>query len=133
MPYSPPRLRPWIIRATPSSDGRRDADGRVGRRDRDHQRSEAHQQHRQHQRVAPAVVIGEMAEQPAADRPDDEADREQDRGVQLLDDRIVAGKERRGEIQRERRVGVEVVPLDEIADRPTKIAFRRRRTSVNLS
>ena len=65
----------------------------VGRRDGDHQRAEAHQQHREHQRPAPAVVIAEVAEQPAADRPDDEAEREEDRGVQLLDDRILAGKE----------------------------------------
>ena len=96
---------------------RRDADRGVGRRDRDHQRSEAHEQHRKHQRVAPAVVIGEMAEQPAADGPHDEAERKQDSGVQLLDDRIVAGKERAGEIERERRIGVEVVPLDQVADR----------------
>jgi hypothetical protein len=67
---------------------------------------------------------------PAADRAHDEADGEQDGGVQLLDDRIAAGKERRGEIQRKRRVGVEVVPLDEIADRPTKMALMRRRMSA---
>ena len=63
-------------------------------------------------------MIGEMAEQPAADRTHDEAEREQDRGVQLLDDRIGARKERAGEIEREGGVGVEVVPLDQIADRP---------------
>ena len=96
---------------------RRDADRGVGRRDGDHQRAEAHQQHGQHQRVAAAVVVGEMAEQPAADRAHDEAEREQDGGVQLLHDRIVAGEERAGEIEREGRVGVEVVPLDQIADR----------------
>ena len=39
------------------------------------------------------------------------------RGVQLLDDRIAAGEERAGEIEREGGVGVEVVPLDEVADR----------------
>src|SRR4051812_33257357 len=58
-----------------------------------------------------------MAEQPAADRAHDEPEREQDGGVQLLDDRVVAGKERAREVQREGRVGIEVVPLDEIADR----------------
>ena len=42
---------------------------------------------------------------------------EQERGVQLLDDRIVPGKNDTGEIQRERRIRVEVVPLDQVADR----------------
>jgi len=65
-----------------------------------------------------------MTEQPAADRPDDEADCEQDRGVQLLDDGIVPGKEGAGEVQRERRVGVEVVPFDEIADRADENGFQ---------
>ena len=62
-------------------------------------------------------MVGEVAEQPAADRPHDEAEREEDRGVELLDDRVAAGEERAGEIEREGRVGVEVVPLDEVADR----------------
>jgi hypothetical protein len=73
-------------------DRRRHTDRRVGRRHRDHQRAEAHEQHRQHQRIAPSVVVREMAEQPTADRPHDEAEREQDRGVQLLDDGVAAGK-----------------------------------------
>ena len=50
-------------------------------------------------------------------RPDDEAEREQDGGVQLLNNRVAAGKESAGEVQRKRRVRVEVIPLDEIADR----------------
>ena len=64
-----------------------------------------------------AVVIAEMAEEPSADRPGDEAEGEQERRVQLLDDGVVAGKEGAGEVERERGVGVEVVPLDEIPDR----------------
>src|SRR5262249_42024929 len=71
---------------------------------------------RQHERAAPAVVIGEMAEQPAADWAHDEAQSEQNRRVQLLDDRIGTGEERAREVERKRRVGVEVVPLDEVAD-----------------
>jgi len=45
-----------------------------------------------------------------------EADGEEDGGIELLDDRIAAGEERAGEVQRERGIGVEVVPLDEVAD-----------------
>ncbi len=57
-----------------------------------------------------------MPEQPSADRAHDEPEREEDRGVQLLDDRIVAGEERARKVEREGGVRVEVVPLDEVAD-----------------
>ena len=62
-------------------------------------------------------MIGEVAEQPAADRAHDEAEREEDGGVELLHDRIASRKEGAGEIQREGRVRVKVVPLHQIADR----------------
>src|SRR6185312_17275923 len=39
------------------------------------------------------------------------------RGVELLHDRIAVREECRREIQRKRGVGVEIVPLDQIADR----------------
>ena len=39
-----------------------------------------------------------MPEQPAANRPDDEADGEEHRGVELLDDRVGARKERAGDL-----------------------------------
>ena len=65
-----------------------------------------------------------MTEQPSANRPDDEAECEQDRGVQLLDDRIAAGKERAREIKGKGGVGVEVVPLDEVADRADENRFQ---------
>ncbi len=93
----------------------RDADAGVGGRDRDHQRADAHQQHRDGQRQAAPVAVGEMAEQPAADGPHQEADGE-DRGrLQELRGLALGGKEGAGEIERERRVGVEVEPFDEIA------------------
>jgi hypothetical protein len=62
-------------------------------------------------------VIGKMTEQPSANRPDDEAECEQNRGVQLLNDRIAAWKERACEIKGKGRVRIKVVPLDEIANR----------------
>jgi hypothetical protein len=98
-------------------DRRRDADGLIGGERGDHQRAEAHQHHGQHQRVAAAVRVREVAEQPAADGAHDEADGEQDSGVELLHDGVVAREERAREIQREGRVGIEIVPLDQVADR----------------
>src|SRR5262245_8813047 len=57
-----------------------------------------------------------MSEQPAADRPHDEADRKQDSGIELLGDGVISREKRICEIQRKRGVGVDVVPFDEIAD-----------------
>ena len=62
-------------------------------------------------------MIGEVAEQPAAERPHQESDREQDGGIELLHHRIGVGKECGGEIEGEGGIGEEVVPLDEIAHR----------------
>ena len=62
-------------------------------------------------------MIGKVAEQPAPNRTNDETESEQDRGVELLNDRVAAWKERARKIQRKRCVRVKVVPLDEIADR----------------
>src|SRR5437016_14469184 len=57
-----------------------------------------------------------MPEQPAADWPHDEADRKQHRRIQLLYDRIIAREKRAGKIERKGRVGIKIVPFDEIAD-----------------
>src|SRR2546423_14337573 len=92
----------------------------IRRHYRDHQRTETHQKDGEHERVAPSVMIAEMSEKPAADRPDNEAQREQQRRVQLLDDGIVAWEKRTGEVQREGGVHVEVVPFDEVPDRSEK-------------
>ena len=64
------------------------------------------------------MVVGKVAENQPADRPHDEADGEQDRGIELLNNRIVTWEKRVGEIQREGRIRVKVVPLDQVADRP---------------
>ena len=69
-------------------------------------------------------MIGEMPEEPAADRPHDEADRKQNGRVQLLYDGIVARKKRGCEIESKCRIDVEVVPLDEIADGTNEDGFQ---------
>src|SRR5437899_8908141 len=96
---------------------RRRSDGGVGRRDGNHQRSETHEQDRQHERIAPPVMVGQVSEQPAADRTHDGADRKQNGRIQLLDDGIVARKERSCKVERKCRVDIEVIPFDEIAYR----------------
>ena len=62
-------------------------------------------------------MVGEVAEQPAAERAHQEGRGEQHGGVELLHHGIAVREEGRREIQRERRIGVEIVPFDEIADR----------------
>jgi hypothetical protein len=79
--------------------------------------AEAHADHRQRQRNPPAVAVRDVAEQPAAERPHQEGRCEQHSGVELLHHRVAVRKEGRREVERERRVGVEVIPFDEIADR----------------
>ena len=98
-------------------DGRCETDGRIGRADRDDQRAEAHAQHGDGERQAPAIFVGEIAEQPAAERAHQEGGGEQHGRIELLHDGIAVRKEGRCEIQRESGVGVEVVPFDEIAHR----------------
>ena len=62
-------------------------------------------------------MVGEIAEQPAAERPHQEGRGEQHCGIELLHHGVAVREEDRREIQRERRIGVEIVPFDEIADR----------------
>ena len=99
------------------NDRRPDAGGGEGRGDADHQRTQAHQRHRQAQRRTPAGMIGIDAEHPAADRADQEAHGIDAEGVQQLRGRVGIREERLGEIQREEIVDVEVIPLDQVADR----------------
>ena len=96
---------------------RGEADRGIGRRHRDDQRAEAHADHRQRQRQPPAVAIRDETEQPTAQWPHQEGCRKQHGSVELLHHRIAVREECRREIERERRIGVEIIPLDEIADR----------------
>jgi len=66
---------------------------------------------------ASATYLSEVAEQPSADGTHDETERKQDSCIQLLHHRIVAWKERAGEIERKRRIGVKIVPFDKVAGR----------------
>src|ERR1700731_8798 len=61
-------------------------------------------------------MVGDIAEQPAALRAHQESCGEQHRGVELLHHRIAIWEKGGREVQRERRIGVKIVPLDKIAD-----------------
>src|SRR5438105_7493291 len=63
------------------------------------------------------MAIGDETEQPAAQRPHQEGCRKQHGSVELLHHWIAVWEECRREVKRERRVGVEIIPFDEIADR----------------
>jgi len=91
------------------------ADLRVRGQHGDHQRAAAHHEDRDHHRGTPAVLVGETAKEPAADRPHQKACREHAGRVQQLRGGVAAWEERGREVQRAERVDVKVEPLDEIA------------------
>ena len=61
-------------------------------------------------------MISKVTEQPSPQRPNQEARRKQQGSIKLLYDWVGVGKECTGEIQREGRISVEVIPLNEIAN-----------------
>jgi len=99
------------------NDRRRDADAGVAWRRGDEQRAETHQQHRAGQRIAPSMPVGQIAEQRAAERAHQKSGREDGSRRQLLRHWIGLRKECAGEIERKRRIGVDVVPFDQISHR----------------
>ena len=61
-------------------------------------------------------MVGDIAEQPATEGTHQKGSGEQHGCVELLHHRIAVGEEGRRKIQRERGIGIEVVPFDEIAN-----------------
>ncbi len=97
--------------------GRPDPDRRVGRRHGHEKRAEAHHQDRDGERRPAAMPVREVAEDQAADRPHEEGNGEQRGGRELLHDGVALREEGAGEIKRERRIGVDVIPFEQIAER----------------
>ena len=62
------------------------------------------------------MVIREVAKHPGANRSHDEPEREEEGGVQLLNNRIGPRKKRSREIELEGGVRVEVVVFDQVTD-----------------
>ncbi len=92
-------------------------DLRISGQDGDAERADAHQRHRERQRRAASVSIGVPAEEPSAEGPDQEADCEDACRIHKLRSRIARREEHAGEVDAECRVGIPVVPLDQIAER----------------
>ena len=117
-PHSPPTAKPWTRRSRISSERRPDADLGIGRQQADQHRRHAHQDQAQHQQPLAADPVAEMAEDDAADRPRDEAERIGGEGEQGAGQRIVGGEEQPVEDQGGgRAVEEEIVPFDGRADR----------------
>ncbi len=105
------------------NDRRGDADASVGRSRGDKERAEAHQQHGAGQRVSPSMPVGEIAEQRAAERAHEKCRGEEGGRRELLRERIGLRKEGAGEIERKRRIGVNIIPFDQIAGRADQDRF----------
>ena len=99
------------------ADGRPDADRGIGGKQADEHGGEAHHDEAEHQQFLTADAVAEMAEDNAAERPGNEADRIGGEGEQRADERVEAGEEQLVEDERGRRaVEEEIVPLDGRAD-----------------
>src|SRR5215470_4212771 len=61
--------------------------------------------------------VGDPAEQPAAERPHEEADRKDSCGGEELTGRIAGWEKSGGKIDGRESIGVEIIPFDEIARR----------------
>ncbi len=98
-------------------DGRRDADGGVGRQKTDHEGREAHQQHGDQEGVLAAPQIAQAPEDDRAERPHRETGGEGHQGEDIAGRLIHAGEELHGDDRGERPVQIEIIPLDYSADR----------------
>ena len=98
--------------------GREDADRRGAGGEGDDQRAQAHQGDGNHHRILAAITVRIAAHHPGADGPREKAHREDARGLQQLGGLVALGEEDRREIERGGRIGVPVIPFDQIADGP---------------
>ncbi len=76
-----------------------------------------HQQHGRGERDAAAVAVRDGAEQEAAERAREKAERKDDGSKDLLTGRRLVSKEGRSKVKLESGEDVDVVPLDQVAGR----------------
>ena len=62
------------------------------------------------------MMVGQIAEQPSAQRTHQEPRREEQRGIELLHHWVGIREEGAREVEREGRISIKVVPFDQIAD-----------------
>ena len=97
--------------------GRQHPHGRVGRQHADRRRREAHHHDGDEEGVLAADQIADAPEHQRAERPDQEPGRVGGEAGQQRRRRVPLGEEQRREERRQRRVDVEVVPLEDGAER----------------
>ena len=107
---------PCAIRASSSRIGASQPTMRERRQQADGQRPARHQHDGQHHRGAPAAQVGEPAQQPAAERPEEERQRVGGQRADQRERRVLLREDLGGEEDAERRVDRPVVPLDRVAD-----------------
>jgi hypothetical protein len=96
--------------------GRRDADGRVGRREGDQRAAQRHQEDGERHGLLAARAVGVGADHDAAQRPHDEADAEARHRQQQLAVGIEGREEELADHQRKKTVDGEVEELEPVAD-----------------
>ena len=99
------------------NDGRGDAPARVAGYDADEEGAETHQGHRDEERVFAADQVAEVAEDQRAERAHGEARGEREQREDEADIRRHVGEEIFCQEHAERSVDVEVVPLEDGAER----------------
>src|SRR5438477_1219564 len=97
-------------------EGGREADGLVRGNEADHRRRQSHAGQRDDERVLPADLVAEPAEDEGAQGSDEEADREDGHGAEEGRHRMPLLEELDREDRGEAAEDVEVVPLDDVAD-----------------
>ena len=90
---------------------------RERRQDADDERPARHQEDRQQHRRAPAPQVGVPAQQPAAERAEEERQRIGGQRAEQRERGVLRREDLGGEEDAERRVDRPVVPLDRVADR----------------
>ena len=97
-------------------DGRERSHHLERRRDGDDEAADRRERDREREAVAAPLRVGNLPEDPSADRSHEETDREDGERREQAGEGVVVAKELRGEERREDRVDVPVEPLERIAD-----------------
>ena len=97
-------------------DRRQDAERRIARQQPDQDGRDRHGGDREGERRAPPEPVADMADDGAADRPHQVADREHPEGGEQLGDRILVREEMAADLSCEIAVDREIVPFEHVAD-----------------
>src|SRR5262249_62093158 len=97
---------------------RHGADNGVGGLNREQKEPKTNHPTNQHTPLPTPRMIGKVPKHPPADRAHNKTNRKKNSGIQLLNNWIITGEERVGEIECKGGVRIKIVPLDKIPYRP---------------